>query len=350
MTDFEVTLVARVPQAGGTPTLTEVDRLVVDNISYTEELNRAGTAALGCPLRSLSEASKERLRDLRSFPSEVWVYRGSDIVWSGEVQTLGMQGQSLQLQCSGLLGYTQRMGVTADLTYSDVDQHLIAKGLVDHWQGLAYGHYGLVTSSITSSGVLRDRTYLRNELHNIGIRLQELGAVSNGFDMHVDPSTRALVLSYPQRGIDLTGSVFLDARNIDSAQVAISVAPDDLVSDVSVTGTSDSTAIYAERANTTLRAAYGRSWGSRTFDGVTALSTLEGHGDAYLAPRGDAMFQPGVSVVPRIGLEAGDVHPGDTVSYSYDAGIGDQTGEFRVAKVMVTVADSGKQRIGMEFV
>jgi hypothetical protein len=352
---FAATLVARVPASSGAPSLVEVDRLIFEGLSYTHELNRPGSASLGVPIRTLSDAAKERLADLAAHPSEVWIYWGSDVVWAGEIQTIGIQDQTVQLGCAGLLGYTWRMGVTTDLTYSQVDQFAIAKSLVDHWQGQAFGNYGIDTSGISASGVERDRTYLRDELHNIGQRLQELGAVIDGFDMHVDPSSRELVLSYPTRGADLTASVFFDERNIDSASVALSVGPDDLVTDGSFTGTlaSDTgtnTVTYAERSNAALRATYGRSWGSENFQNVTVEETVAGHGDAYMNARDGVFFQPGVTIVPRAGADIGDFDPGDTVTYSYDAGLGRQTGSYRVAKVTVDVDASGTTRIRTEFV
>lgn len=351
---YEVTLVSRIPQASGFPAGAEVNRLVADTISYTDELNRPGSATLGCPVGSLTDDVKARLRNLAGLPCEAWIYRNGSIRWIGEIQTLGLAGQTVTINAVGLLGYTFRMGVTADLVYTNVDQFTIAKGLVDHWQSLAYGHYGFETIGVGTSGVLRDRVYLRNELHNIGTRLAELAAVIDGFDVHVPPATRALVLSYPQRGIDLSGSVFLDRLNIDSASVAMSVAPDDVVSDLSATGTSQDTSgtgatLYTERSTPAVRSAYGRSWAGQNYDGVSVAATLDGHGDAYLAARTGQMFQPGVTLVPRVGAEPGDFAPGDTVSYGYDAGLGDQSASFRVAKTTVTVGKEGNERLGVEF-
>ncbi len=354
MATFEVVLVARVPQQSTAPTLTTVNRLVTETISYTEELNRPGTGTLGCPIGSMSTDVRDRLALLAATPSEVWIYADSALVWAGEIQTLAIRDQTVELGCVGLLGYTNRMGVTADLTYTAVDQFTIAKGLVDHWQALDYGHYGIVTSGIGTSGVTRDRTYLRNELHHVGQRLAELAAVINGFDIHVDPASRDLILSYPERGTDLADSVFIDERNIDSAAVAMSVSPDDLVTDVSATGTAQSsvgqsTTIYTLRSNSTLRSTYGRSFGSSNFDGVSVAGTLDDHADAYRDARNGQLFQPGVTIVPRIGCDVGDFGPGDLVNYSYDAGLGTQSDIFRVAKVTTTVDSSGRTRLGVDF-
>ncbi|MFC5947083.1 hypothetical protein ACFQH9_02170 [Pseudonocardia lutea] len=355
MAEFECVLAARVPQEVGPPNLVEVDRLVFDTLKYTDELNRPGSASAGCPIRSLSDAVKERLSNLRNFPSELWVYADDGLAWAGEIQVASVAGQAVQLSAAGLLGYTFRMGVTADLVFSEDDQFLIGKALVDHWQDLPFGDYGLDTSGIGTSGVLRDRTYLASELHNIGTRLAELGAVENGFDIWVDPDTRELRFAYPTRGLDLSASVFLDERNIDSADVALSVAPDDLVSDGLFSGTTEyddgeSQTLYVARANVAVREAYGRTWGSENFDKVSVLTTLEEHGDAYLAARAQQFFQPGVTVKSRIGCEPGDFGPGDTVSYAYDAGLGLQAGAYRVSKLSVSVDRSNDQTMEVEFV
>lgn len=355
MTTFEVVLVARVPQSATSPTLTVINRLVVDNFSYVEELNRPGSATLSCPIRSMTSDVTARLVDLAATPNEVWIYTDSTLAWAGEIQTLAIQGQSVQLNCIGLLGYTFRMGVTADLVYAATDQFTIAKGMVDQFQALTYGNYGIDTSTVGTSGVVRDRTYLRNELHNIGQRLSELGAVLDGFDIKVDSLTRKLVLTYPVSGSDLSASIFFDDRNIDSASIAVSVAPGDLVSDISATGTSATSVgvnsvLYSSRTTSAVQSNYGRSWVGQNFSGISVQATLDGAGDAYLSPRAHQLFQPGVTIVPRVGIDVGSFHAGDTVSYSYDAGLGLQTSTLRVGKLTVTVDSAGKQRLGVEFI
>ena len=356
-TQFEVSLVARTPASSGAPTLTEVDRLVCESIRYTDELNRPGSATLACNVSSLSDAVKARLANLRSFPSEVWIYSDAELVWAGYIATIGIQGQVATLNCIGLLGYTARMGIVSDVTYTAEDQFTIAADLIDDWQALSYGHYGIDTSSVGTSGVTRDRTYLRNDLKDVWGALSDLGAVLDGFDMHVTPDTRELVLSYPERGVDLSASVVLDERSIDSASEARSVAVDDLVSDFG--GTSSGQAadgtqsnLYTYRENATLQAAFGRSWKGQSFFNIVEQTTLDGKGDAYLASRGQQMIQPGVTLIPNVGngTEIGQFGVGDTVAYSYDAGLGLLSGNYRVGKLEVSIAKDGAQRVGVEFI
>lgn len=355
MAVFEVVLVNRTPAVTGSPALTVVDRLIVDTISYIDELNRPGSATLSCPVRAMSSGVTGRLIDLAVNPSEVWIYADSTLVWAGEVQTLSIQGQAVQLGCVGLWGYAFRMGVIADLTYSAVDQFTIAKGMIDQWQNQTYGNFGIDTSTVGTSGTVRDRTYLRNELHNVGQRLTELGAVSDGFDLKVDPSTRKLVLTAPTQGTDLSASVFVDQRNIDSASIAVSIAPGDLVSDVSATGSSTTaaganTTLYSARTTSSVQTTYGRTWGTLTDSTISVQGTLDGAGDAFLSSRSGQLFQPGVTVIPLVGCDIGDFKAGDTINYSYDAGLGVQTANRRVAKKIVSIDSSGKQRLLVEFI
>jgi hypothetical protein len=357
MAVFEVVLVARVPALAGSPTLTVVDRLVTDSISYTDELNRPGSATLGCPIRSLSSAVTTRLANLAAFPSEAWIYVNSTLSWAGSVDSLGIQGQSLQINCTGLMGYLARMGVTADTTFAATDQFTIAKTLVNTWQSLSYGNYGIVTSGIGTSGITRDRTYLRADLKTVWAAVSELGAVLDGFDLWVNPSTRALTFAYPKRGTDLSASAVLDARTIDSASVVMSVTPDDLVTDVASTSSAQSTtgaqaALWSYRTNATLQAAFGRTFAGNSYDNVALQATLDGKGDSYLAARGSTMLQPGVTLVPNVatGTSIGAFGSGDTVAYAFDAGLGMQSGTYRVGKITVSVEGSGKQRMSVEFI
>jgi hypothetical protein len=97
-----------------------------------------------------------------------------------------------------------------------------------------------------------------------------------------------------------------------------------------------------------VQTSYGRSWDSATFDGVSVQATLDGHADAYLQARSKQLLQPGLTIVARIGSNVGDFHAGDTISYSYDAGLGLQTTTLRVAKLTVSVDSAGKQRLQAE--
>jgi hypothetical protein len=242
------------------------------------------------------------------------------------------------------------MWLTTDLAYSAVDQFTIAKGLVDHWQALSYGNYGIDTSGVGTSGVTRYRTYVFAEQHNVLRRLLELGAVDDGFDAHVDPDTRALVLSYPQRGTPLTSSVVLDARNISDDSILVSIAPGDLASEAFGLGTgSASTRMTSTQSDTGRRAAFGRAGVAANFDGVSVQGTLDDHTAALLTARTEQLVVPTAGLIPVVDVDVDSFDPGDTVRYEFDAGLGLVTLDRRVLRKVVTVDDNGAETIAVAF-
>ena len=351
MAEYELVAVARTPQSGAAPTLTELGPIVAPTITTTRRLRGTDSLAFSCVPDRLDSGIRSRLLDLAANPLEVWLYRDGVITAAGFVAGYQAQGGTLSVTAPGLLGYLAYMQVHADLDYSaGTDQTLIGKGLVDQWQALAYGNFGIVTSGITASGVTRSRKYLAVEQHQVLQRLNELGAAANGFDVDLNPATRALLLTYPQQGTDLSASIVLDGRNITDAGVVVSVAPGDLASEAYGTGGSaDAAAITSLQSNTTLRAAFGRSAVAGSFDGVTQQTTLDQHTQAMLDARDQQLFLPGPGLVPVADADIGSFDIGDQVTYSYDAGLGEQSGVFRVAELQTTVDANGAESMKVSF-
>lgn len=355
-TVFSVSLVSRRPTPSDLPVLKEVDRLVASSVSYTDELNRPGSAVVSCNVRTLSDVVKGRLRDLAGNPCEVWIYADAELAWAGEVQTLQVQGPTVSLNCVGLAGYLARMGITADATFSNADQLTIAKTLVDSWQSQSYGNYGISTAGVGESGRLRDRTYLRGDLKNVQAALTELAESLDGFDFMVDPRTRRLRLFSPRRGHDLSGAVIIDSRSITDYSVMHSIGGDDLASDVGAASSAQDqggtqTHLYSYAQDLPLQHAYGRSWAGQSFDNVSVQSTLDDKAQSFQAARGKMLLQPGVTVRQNIGtgVRVGSFGPGDSVAYSFDAGLGVQAGIYRVSKVTVKVDEGGQHELSLDF-
>lgn len=345
---YELVAVARTPQVSGPPTLSEVDQIAAPTINWSHELSLPGTLRFSCTTDRLPGEVKSRFRDLAANPTEVWLHRDGVRVFAANVQAGQVQGNTLSVYGVGLLGYLAYMAVVSDLTYSGVDQHLIAKALVDQWQTLDYGHYGIDTSAITASGTTRDRTYVAAEQHEVLRRILDLAAVNNGFDIDVDPSTRELLLYHPSQGADLSSSVVLDGRNITDANVAFSVAPGTIASEAFGSGTGETT-ITSTQSNTSLRATWGRAAVFGTFDGVSQQATLDGHTSRLLNERDAMLFQPGPGLHPVADADVDSFDVGDTVTYDFDSGLGRQTGTYRVAVKQVTVDEVGQESIAVAF-
>jgi hypothetical protein len=349
---YDLVLVARVMHANAAPTFEEIDSLAWDSLTWVEELSRPGTLEATVPVATMPDTIRDRLRNPVPLPSELWLYRNSRRVFAGP--WFGYNGDdSVRLQISGLLGYLRGWWLEADQAWTATDQFAIAKGLVDYYQALDYGNFGIDTSAIGTSGVTRDATYPRIEQHNIGQRLQELGERLNGFDISINPISRQLQLWYPQRGIDRsTGpeAVIFDARNVSSSNLVCSVAPGDIASEAYGSGgtTGTDTRIWSQKTNSQVRASFGR-WGvAQLFDGVSEQTTLDAHTQRLVDSRSAPLFAPGPDAwsTPDSDLSGWDV--GDTISYQLHQLL-DVRGAFRVRKRTIKVAKDGTETVSPEF-
>jgi hypothetical protein len=244
---YELICVARIPQPSGLPTFVQVGSILWDGLNYTEALSSIPTLQASTQVSTLSAEVIQRLANLRQLPCELWLYREGEIIFSGPLTVWNTQSETLTMQAMGAIGYMNYWTVDSDQVFSNVDQFTIVKTLIDLWQNSTYGNFGLITSGIGTSGVVRDATYLKNENNNIGQRIFELGQRENGFNISVDPTTRQVQLWYPQQGIDRSDgedSVTFDQLSITSNDVAASVAPGDVASDVLGYGRQYSTRIF----------------------------------------------------------------------------------------------------------
>lgn len=349
MAEYEVVGVARVPASSGPPDLVELERIPAEGLSWERELNRPGTINVGVQVDAVPEPIRLRLRELSERPLEVWVRRDGAMVAAGPVTGWQIQQSTVTLTVPGLLAYLRYVLVASDLTFSGVDQHFIVRDLIDQWQTLPFGHYGLDTSAITASGVTRDRPYLRDEHHEVYRAVELLTAVRDGFDVDVDPESREVRLWHPEQGSDLSASVHLDRRNIGSVQVQASAAPQDVASEGFAVGTGEDP-VSSVASNTGVRATFGRAAVAESFDGVSQQSTIDEYAAELLESRGRMMLVPGPDLIPVGGADVGDFDKGDRVEYSFDAGLGLITGVYRTAKLRTSVDDVGREAMAVEFI
>lgn len=152
------------------------------------------------------------------------------------------------------------------------------------------------------------------------------------------------------RGVDRSAEVFLDARNITDADLQASVSPQDLATEAWVVGTGASQQPRLMlRGNSALRATFGRVGVSETVDGVELTDTLRDKADGILAARSGMLVQPGQALMPVTDADVTDFDVGDTVSLSYDFGLGLVEGAYRVAEKRVQVSESAQVSIQVGF-
>lgn len=351
---YDLVVVGRIPQVSGPPVFLEIDPIEWKDLSYVNALSTPQELQASCLISSVTEPVLQRLRALHQMATELWLYRNGKVVFAGPLQAWRTSGESLTLSARGLLAYLRLMVVSADLRFDQVDQFSFVKTMVDQWQGLEYGNFGIDTSTVALSGQLRDGTYLRNELHNIGQRVEELGKRANGFDVEVDPATRNLQLWFPQKGVDRSegeNAIVVDSRNITSGDVLCSVAIGDLASEGFGTGTSSGggAPLWSEQSNTDVRAWFGRSAVTGTWSDVSEQTTLDDHTRGLLNARNTALIVPGPGVRVTPDADLGSYAVGDTIAYDLQAQLG-VTGAFRIRKQSVKVSAKGQESVDIEFV
>ena len=101
----------------------------------------------------------------------------------------------------------KRRRITTTQNFTNTDQLVIARTLIDNAQAVASGDIGVITGSETS-GVLVDRVYYDYELKGVYPAIQDLSRQEDGFDFNIkveyDPITeepiKTLTLGYPRSG------------------------------------------------------------------------------------------------------------------------------------------------------
>lgn len=344
--EVDVVLVDRAMAETTAPTFTEIGPLVgAQGVKLTETLNLPESLEFTVPAALQEDAVNTRIIDPLD-GSEVWLFQretGNKLFagpFLGYRPQLQDGGIVWTIRASGILGYTARMlapePTDADLVFTAEDQADIAAALIDYWQALDYGDYGIDTSSVGATGVARDRTYAVPELHIVAQRLAELAAVADGFDYSIDPTTREFVVHYPSRGGDKTSTVIIDARSIIDPQSQISVGPEDTYSDAFAI--SSDTGLVATASSSGLRSSFGRSAFSAAWSGISVQATLDDHAQRLLDQHDSYLHILGATSYP-IGIGWNSFELGDLVEFSFNYGAGDVTEQRRILQRTLTLAE-----------
>lgn len=351
---YELVVVARIPQIAGPPSFLEVDAIEWKDLSYANTLSQPQDLEASCQISSVPDSVLSRLRRPHEYATEMWVYRNGKLVFAGPLVGWRTSGESLTISAKGILSYLRLMIVERDLTFVQQDQFTFVKTMVDNWQGLEFGNFGIDTAGVGASGVLRDGTYYKKELHNVGQRIEELGQRIDGFDAEVNPASRRLELWYPTKGVDRsTGedAIVVDARNIASSDTLCSVAIGDLASQGYGTGTASGAdaALWSEQANDDLRTKYGRTAVTATWSDVSDQTTLDAHTRGLIDARKEALIVPGPNVRVTPDADLDDYGVGDTITYDLASQLG-VSGPFRIRRQAIKVSSTGKETVDLEFV
>lgn len=251
-----------------------IEELPAEIISYGFRLNRPGSINFALSL----DHPKCRRDVIWPGIHEAVVERNKQVVWRGPVLTADETDEAGNRMVSfggeGLLAYPNRWYLTADRSFSNTEQFTIARTLIDEHPG----DFGIDTSGVNTSGVTRDRTYVRGK--NIGEAILELAEVRNGFDFQVNPATRLLQLFYPQQGARLPDLIIEDgirsySRSIDATSQASQI--------IGLGEGEGADQVFIARQDSSAVAEYGLTQAVYSDAEVSVQSTLDDHVRQQLA-------------------------------------------------------------------
>jgi hypothetical protein len=186
-----------------------IGELPITGVSFTQQLNQAGTLQAHLLLTGINtyefnvEACTEPGRNA------IYVDRDGILVWGGIIwnRTYNSSAQTITINAREFESYFERRRVTTTTAFTNADQLLIARTLINNAQAVASGDIGVIVGTETS-GVLVDRVYYDYELKSVYGAIQDLSRQDDGFDFNIkveyDMMTglpkKTLILGYPRTG------------------------------------------------------------------------------------------------------------------------------------------------------
>lgn len=343
--------VARIPQAAGPPNFIEVDPIDWTSINYTEALDEVPTLSASVKVNKLTEPVLQRIRTPHELPTEIWLFRNGKRVFSGPLLAGNVGGESVTFSAQGAASYVKFWHIVADMNFTNVDQSLIVKALIDQWQNLEYGNFGIDTSAVIPSGILRTISYPYTELHKVDQRITDLAAM--GFNWGVNPASRALEIWAPTRGVDRSvgeDAIVFDARNVTSSDLTFSVAPGDLASEGLATGTVSGSdlPIVSTFSNAELRARFGRIGWTGNFEAADQ-GALDASLSTAIGGRGEVLLVPGPNARVTLDSDLASYDVGDSIGYLAHGRLS-VAGAYRIRKRAIVVGETGTEAVSIEFV
>jgi hypothetical protein len=187
-----------------------IGELPLTGVSFTQQLNQSGTLNGHVLLSGLNSAEFNVNASTIPGRSAIYVDRNGDLIWGGIIwnRTYNSAEQVLNLTAREFESYFERRRISATQNFTNTDQLVIARTLIDDAQLVPSGDIGVITG-VETSGILIDRVYYDYELKNVYQAIQDLSRAEDGFDFLIDVSydpiteepIKTLVLGFPRSGV-----------------------------------------------------------------------------------------------------------------------------------------------------
>ena len=186
-----------------------IAELPLTGVAFTQQLNQAGTLQGHLLLSGMATAQFNVNESTIPGRTAIYVDRNGDLIWGGVIwgRTYNSADQTLNLTAREFESYFERRRITTTIDFTNTDQLIIARTILNTAQATPSGDIGVIVGSETS-GILLSRTYYNYELKGVYNAIQDLSRGEDGFDFNIkvdyDPltnePTKTLILGYPRTG------------------------------------------------------------------------------------------------------------------------------------------------------
>jgi hypothetical protein len=290
-------------------------------LTWQDHLDQNGECQVTVSGASYTPEVRAWLRHQYNTLTEIRVTHDGILRWAGPVtgisaQQTGSGAYAFQFRAAGLFIYLSGLLIAPgkQRVFTGVDQHTIAKTLIDQAQSLPWHNFGVDTSSITASGVVRDREY--NPWAPIGETVRQLSKVDDGFDVWVTPD-RVVHCAHPEAGEDQRDQIIFDNRNTTNIAYTLGMGWGDYLSAAVVLGdvpegsASGTLQPAVEVTSPTVLSRIGyRGFVSNASDKTSNAATLTAVATRALAPRDEPALIASPALlfgeIPPYELDLGD--------------------------------------------
>ncbi|MEO6089275.1 MAG: hypothetical protein ABIQ18_39800 [Umezawaea sp.] len=326
--------------------------LPAESIDYTTTRNTPGSATITLDLvPGVSRVTRTSL--VAGAATAIHIERNGQFVWSGlywDAEADYAAG-TMKLRCEGWLSYFRLRGVHTTKQYTRWDQADIARDLVRHAGTYGPGsRLGMVKYGNEKTGVIRDRMYKETDRKSIGEAVEQLAAVTNGFDFAFEADWSGSFedelavwfrIRYPVTGRkrdlvleDGVNCAILGAR-LSGTSVrtwAIATGAGDGPEQVWATSSRPSTV-------------YPRLESVVSTPDVKEVATLQAKADFLTRVRATPILLPTIDIYPDIALGVSALGVGDIVAVAGGYGLMPISGEWMVTDLAVAVDANGAENI-----
>lgn len=314
------------------------------DLSFWWELNRAD----GCEISFNVDDIKFDMTNLFPALSYIDIFRGERKLWSGFLSKIkgnidDISG-SLILSFKGYLSLLEKMEINpSGRIFSDVDQGTILWTLINNFQNLPNGDYGITQGNITT-GRNRDRTYVG--FKNIYEAFIQMTEVENGCDLEI--TENKILNVYASKGRRLKNIIFEYGKNI--TELKFNFFRKDLVNQANVIGTGEGEdLLYSVAHNIQSQMAYGLMQKSLVHPDVIIKETLTEHAKRYVEEYKNPIRLYELKTRDTVDTALRSYSPGDEIRLRVEKGYLDIDTYKRIKKLIVNVDQNEKENVGVEL-